>query len=218
MTRLAPRAALLLLLLIPGCGAISAISDAGQPLDAYEIRPAPLPFTANRSLPRDVVVEEPVARGAIDTDRILIRPSPLQAQYLPGARWADTAPQLMQTLILRSLEDSGALRYAGRRPLGSAGDIALVTELTDFQADLNPDGNSGTVRIRLSARMVREMDSSIQASRIFDTSAQLASTETLDVVAAFDAAAARLLPELSAWVVQGVGASISPVAQVAAQP
>ncbi|MFC7703159.1 ABC-type transport auxiliary lipoprotein family protein [Plastorhodobacter daqingensis] len=209
MTRfLRPLAALALVALLPACAAISALGDAAEPPDVYDLRPAQLGFAASGATGRDLVIEEPNARGALDTDRILIRPNPLQAQYLPNARWSDSTPAMVQTQLLRAFEDAGALRYVGRRPLGLSGDFALISELTDFQAELQPDGRSAMVRIRLSARLVREDDASIRGARVFEATAAAASTQTLDLVAAFDAAAGQLVPELTAWALQAMGVGL----------
>ena len=68
-----------------GCAAVSSLSGASQPLDAYALTPLARPRWSRGS--RHVVVETPSASGAIATDRILIKPDRLQAAYLPGARW-----------------------------------------------------------------------------------------------------------------------------------
>jgi cholesterol transport system auxiliary component len=120
--------------LLPGCSALSALSGAATPLDAYDLNAPVNPVQARNTSSGQLVVEIPTAPGALTTDRILIRPHPLQAAYLPDGKWAEEAPIMLQTLMVRSFEDSNAFRYVGRRPLGGAGDYALLTELTDFQA------------------------------------------------------------------------------------
>ena len=104
-----------------GCSAISALSDASVPLDVYDLRaPDDIPATRGAPLPLTVTIETPTTGGALQTDRIMIRPDPFQAQYLPEVRWSEETPQLVQTLMVRSLEFDGraALRRAyaaGRR-------------------------------------------------------------------------------------------------------
>ena len=192
--------ALSLTLATSGCTAISALGEASRPLEIYELRtPATAP-AATRRRDIEVVVEEPMASGALATERIMIRPGPLQAQYLPGVRWADPAPVMLQTLILRSLTESGALSSVGRRPLGTAGDYAVLSELTDFHAE-TADGTGGaTVRLRLIVRLVRERDARVIGTRTFSATQQAASTEADAVVAAFDQASSQLLSEVTNWV------------------
>lgn len=196
---------LLCALLLGGCAALTSISDATTPLQAYGLRaPAEAPDVRG-SLRRDLVIEVPTAGGALDTDRILIRPDPFAAAYLPGVRWTDTAPVMLQGLMLRSLNDAGALRYVGRRPIGGTADYLLLSELTDFQAELAPDGEAVTTRLRLTARLVREADATILGSRTIETTAPAASTDPEDVVAGLDAATRAALRELTTWALRRMG-------------
>ncbi|WP_424970752.1 ABC-type transport auxiliary lipoprotein family protein [Dinoroseobacter sp. S76] len=188
-----------LALALSGCSAISAISDASKTLEVYELR-APEIAPAGRSLGLELVIEEPTTSGALQTDRIMIRPDPLQAQYLPGIRWSETTPVMLQTLMLRSLEQTQALRYVGRTPLGIGGDVALLTELVDFQAEVAPDGETGAVELRLISRVVRERDVRILGTRSFSTRALLPSLDEPAIIAGFDQAATQLLAEHAAWV------------------
>jgi cholesterol transport system auxiliary component len=198
---------LLALPALPACGALTALGDATTALDIYELRaPTDLPV-ASRALARDLIIEVPTAGGALDTDRILIRPNPLQAQYLPGVGWTDAAPVMIQTLILRSFEATGALRYVGRRPLGTGGDFALVSELTELQAEVGPAG-AVTARIALTARLVRESNASVIATRRFAATGPVASTETMDVVSALDTAAGSVMRELVRWALGTMGAPL----------
>jgi cholesterol transport system auxiliary component len=200
------RTALLSLAALAGLGGCGAFGG-GPALDAFELRAPAAPPTASRSLARDLVVEVPEAGAALDTDRILIRPNPLQAQYLPGIRWTGSAAGMVQTLMLRTLQDANAFRYVGRRPLGPGADFALVSELTDFQAELREGTAAPLVRVRLIARLVREEDAAVLASRSFQTTAEAASLDAFAVVSAFNVATDALMPELSRWVLGRLGAT-----------
>lgn len=185
---------------LAGCAAISAVSDAATPLDVYELRvPAGITASTRTPLPRDVIVEVPTTSGALDTDRIMIRPNALQAQYLPDVRWSETTPVMVQTLMLRAIEATGAVRYVGRTPLGVSGDYAVVTEVVDFQAEVDPGGTGARVDLRLLVRVVREQDASIIASRTFAATAPVGSTDTPPVIEAFDAASDQVFTEFAAW-------------------
>ena len=193
--------------LLSGCSAISALNDATTPLDAYELRAPALP-QSGRTLPRGLSFEAPTTSGALEEDRILIKPNAVQSLYLPGARWSDKAPLMFQTVMLRAFEDTGALSYVGRRPLGGVGDVALISEITDFQAELGPDGRSAATRIRLTARMVRESDARVLARRSFEAVAESQSTDTLEIVQAFNRASDEILGDLVRWALEVMGVSL----------
>ena len=186
--------------MLPGCTALSALGSASQPLDIYELRTPPAQTVAARRRGIELVVEEPIASGALATERIMIRPSPLQAQYLPDVRWSDTAPVMLQTLVVRSLAETGALGSVGRRPIGAVADFAVLGELTDFQAETDAEGDGASVRIRLDLRIVRERDARVVATRSFQTVEPVSATDSDSIVAGFDRASAALLTELVPWI------------------
>lgn len=194
-----PALSLVLLCGLAGCSALSALNSASEPLDIYELETPALDIRAGRRSV-ELVVEVPVASGTLTTERIMIRSAPLQAEYLPGVRWADPAPAMLQTLLVRSLGETGALGSVGRAPVGASGDYALLGELTDFQAEVDATGEAADVRVRLMARIVREEDARVVASRTFEAVARAETVEARPLVAAFDAAAASLLAEMVPWV------------------
>ena len=204
-------ATLTLLSVLGGCSALGALGDVTTPLSVYDLRaPSGAPVIQGGQLAQDVVVEIPTTSGVLNTDRIMIRPDTLQAQYLPDVRWGDEVPVMMQTLMLRSLENTNGLRYVGRRPLAGSGDDAIVTELVDFQAELTPDGTGATVSIRMTSRLVRERDASIVASRTFRSQQAAASTDTSEIVVAFDRASDALLIDFADWTISALGRRLTP--------
>ncbi len=209
MTLIRTALAILVTLSLGGCAAISSLTSAATTLEAYELQSATDLPAVQGSVARDLVIETPTSGGALDTDRIMIRPGPFQAQYLPEARWTDSAPVMLQNLMLRAFEDTNALRYVGRRPLGGSGDFALVSELTDFQAEVGPDGTSVTTRLRFTVTLVRESDASVVASRTFQQTAAAASTQTLDIVASFNLATNAALQDLTGWALRQIGLRVS---------
>jgi cholesterol transport system auxiliary component len=202
--------AVLLAALVPvlaSCSAVSALNSAATALDVLELQPpADLPVVQRRPLARDVIIEEPTTGGALATDRIMVRPAPLQASYLPGVRWSEAAPVMLQTLMLRTLDRTQAFQYVGRRPLGPGGDFAIVTELVDFQAELAPDGDSARVVVRMISRIVREQGLAIVATRTFTASETAASLDDAELAAAFDAATGRVMSDFAVWTLSSLGA------------
>lgn len=196
------RALILMLCLgaMPGCTALGLLGGSGEALAVYELPTPRLDVARPARMRGEIVIEEPVASGAIATDRIMIRPGPFEAQYLPGARWADPAPQMVQTLILRSLSETGAFRSVGRRPLAGNGDFAVLTELTDFHATLG-DAAGPVVTLRAMVRLVRESDARVLAQRTFVATAPAPGTDVDALVPAFNAAMQELLGAMVPWLI-----------------
>jgi cholesterol transport system auxiliary component len=207
MTTFRALALLAVLSVLPACGTLSALGDAATPSDVYVLDPPDdLPVRQGRPQARDIIIEEPTADGAIATDRIMIQPRALQAQYLPDVRWSDPAPIMLQTLMLRALDSTNAFQYVGRRPLGPGGDFAIVSEIVDFQAELGPEGETAEVTVRMIVRIVRERGAQVVATRQFAATGTAASLDDLDLVEAFDDATARVVSEFTVWTLGTLGA------------
>ena len=102
---------LALALALPGCGAVRSLNAAASPQDTYELQP--VAATTGARTGRSLSVEVPSATAAIATDRILIKPGALQVAYLPAVRWVEAAPLHVQSLLIRSVANSGRAGFVG---------------------------------------------------------------------------------------------------------
>lgn len=190
---------LLACLALSGCSALAALDQAARPLDVHELRAPPEVPAARATSPLHLSVEVPATGGSIETDRILVRTSSTQIAYLPDARWSAPAPQMLQTAMTETLLRAEAFAFVGQRPLGPAGDLALVTTLLDFGAELS--GEAAQVEMTLIARLVRERDASILARRTFRRTVPVPDTSSAAILAGYAAASNAVLGELAGWVI-----------------
>ncbi len=196
-------ALLVLTMTLPGCAAVSALS--GEPdRDVFELRPpSDVPLKCGRGRRAELVIEPPKTRGTLDTDRIMIRPNELQTEYLPDARWGDTVPVTLQTLLVRSFGIYDVWTHVGRAPLGVAGDYAIISEITDFNAEVA--GAGAIVKLSVDAQMVRESDASVVSRGRFVAQSEAPSTKTSDLIPAFDRAGQDLVTQMTGWGLKAVG-------------
>ncbi|WBU63513.1 ABC-type transport auxiliary lipoprotein family protein [Paracoccus aerodenitrificans] len=188
---------------LPGCAALSALQ--GEPnRDVFELRSPPAGIGACRSSGvAELVIELPKTRGTLDSERIMIRPSDLQTQYLPDAIWGDTVPVTLQRLLVETLGNYGAFTHVGRAPLGISGDYALLSEIRHFNAQTTENG--ALIRLDVVADLVREMDATVVSRGRFSATTEAAGTRTRDLIPAFDLAAQQLVAEMAEWALRGVG-------------
>lgn len=184
---------------LSGCGAVSSLSKAGAELDAYTLSPVAGSGATVRGRGH-LIVELPSSSGALATDRILIKPMPYQAQYLPEGRWTEPTPALLQTLLVASFQNVGGFELVGRTANGLNPDYTLMTEVMDFQIEPSGQGpDQFVVRITLMMTLIRESDRRIVASRRFSTSEPATSDNTQVLVGTFDRALQRTLQEIVVW-------------------
>ena len=191
---------------LSGCAALSTLSSASEPLATYAL--TPLPGAAGPVAGgRHVVVEVPTGSGAIAGERFVVRPDRLQVTVLPGARWVDPAPVMVQTLLVQSLQASGAFRLVGRSSTGLFPDVTLLTEMRAFQAEPGPEGGPVyRVRVGFTMTLIREADGAILRARTFEATAAAGSAAPSAVAAAFEAAMTAVLREAVPWVAGASGA------------
>ena len=197
--------ALILSLALSGCGAIGAVSDATTEMDAYTLSPvaaAATPATGTRHL----VVELPTTSGALMSDRILIKPIPYQAQYLPDARWSEPTPALLQTLLVASFQNTGGFRLVGRTGAGLMPDVTLMSEVLEFHAQpVSAPHAAMTLRVSVNMTLIGETDRRIIATRHFSVETTVASDDTPTIIAGFDSATRSLLQQAVIWTINTAG-------------
>lgn len=195
------------LLLTSGCAALSALSG-GPDRDVFELRETGPAMSCGRTRAVELVVETPKAAGPIDSERILVRPNPLQIQYLPDAQWGDSVPVMVQTLMVRRLSDYSLFSHVGRAPLGSSGDYALLSEIGDFSAVVQ--GKGAAITLTMSAQIVDEMSARVVARQDFAVSVPVADTATPTLIAGFDAGGQSLFDQIGNWVAAALGGNCRP--------
>ena len=186
--------------LFAGCG---QLIPQGPAADLYNLTPK---STFPGGIPDatwQLVVEEPVAAGGLDTDRIALRPSPTQLKYFAGARWAERAPRMVQTLLVESFENSGHIMAVGRQAIGLRSDFNLKTELREFQAEYF-DGTQQPpqVRVRINAKIIAQPSQEIVGSRTFEAVMAAPVNRVDEIVGSFDDALGRVLKQLVDWVLK----------------
>jgi len=82
-----------------------------------------------------LTVEIPLADAGINTSRIAARKSVVSIDYYQGANWIDTAPRMVQTLLVESFENSSQIIGVGRQSSTLRADYTLLLELREFQAE-----------------------------------------------------------------------------------
>ena len=174
-------------------------SLGGPPPNLYTLTPK---STFAGGLPQvkwQLVGEEPVASGGLNVDRIALRASATELKYFARARWTERAPRMLQTLLVESFENSGAIVAVGRKAIGLRSDYNLKTEMREFQAEYFKAGDAPTARVRLNAKLVKLPQRAIIASKTFEAAIKSEGTEMRQVIKAFDRALGKVLRHTVEW-------------------
>lgn len=157
--------------------------------------------TYPEDLPRvdwQLTIDVPVAEAGLDTARIALRQNPLSLEYYARANWIDTAPLMVQTLLVESFENSGRIISVGRQSVALRADYSLLTELREFQAEYFSKGPPN-IRVRLNAKLVKMPQRIIVGAKTFESIEQSPGSDLPSVITAFDIALGKVLKRIVTW-------------------
>ena len=182
-------------LLLAGCTSI------GGPKTEVKVFSPATAVTVDPSWPQvDWTLSVGVSTGnaMLDSPRIVVRPSANVVQTYKGARWADNAPDLLQTALVEAFEDSGRIGSVTRFGGGSSrGDYGLWLEVRQFESVY--DGGAPEAVVEVQARLVKLRGGGLVASKRFRQAVPGRTPEVDDMVAAFGEAMSSLGTDLVGW-------------------
>ena len=183
-----------LALALGGC----ALLMPASPPATFDLRPAAGAVARRpRAAGAVIVVAEPTTLSALNSERIVARPSPVQITYFGGVQWSDRLPTLVQTRVIHAFEDAAWLRSVGRPSDALTADYRLMSDIRAFGVDVG--AAPPTASVEMAVKLVNDRTGRIVAARVFRAAAPAASTEPAAGVAALDVALGQVLSEIVAW-------------------
>ena len=184
-----------LALLLAGCGSI------GGPKTEVKVFSPATQVTVDPSWPQanwSLSVGVSAGNAMLDSPRIVVRPSANVVQTYKGARWADNAPDLLQTALVEAFEDSGRIGSVMRFGGGSTrGDYGLWVEVRQFES-VYADGSPQAV-IEVQARLMKLRGGDLVATKRFRHAVPSTSPAVEDIVTAFGQSMSALSTDLVTW-------------------
>lgn len=145
-----------------------------------------------------LTIDVPIAEAGLNTARIALRRTPITIEYYERANWIDTAPIMVQTLLVESFENSGRIVGVGRQSTAIRADFILVTDLREFQAEYHL-GAMPQARVRLNAKLIRMPERVIVGATTIERLHEAAGTDLESVVEAFDVALGKTMKRIVEW-------------------
>jgi phospholipid/cholesterol/gamma-HCH transport system substrate-binding protein len=169
---------------------------AKGPVTTYDLS-APRTFPPLEKMVRArLVVPEPGAPIALDTQKIVPRTTGPEAATFGSAQWSDTVPKLIQAKVIEALDNSRYLSAVSRPMEGLAADYQLLIDIRSFQVAAAP---GEAAEAELAAKVLGN-SGRIVAGKVFTAKAFPVSAEAPAAIAALDEAFGRATVELSVWV------------------
>lgn len=181
-------------LIVGGCAALGGGSKGPPP--TYDLT-APRDFPRGTRAPRGLlVVTEATALGALDSDKIVVRPAEGEIAALAEAQWSDRLTKLVQVRTIQAFENASRLRAVGRPGDRIAPDYQLLIDIRAFEISV---AAGPAARVEISVKIVGDRSGRIVAGRVFHAIVPASSTKGPDAVAALDAAFAKVATDVVLW-------------------
>jgi phospholipid/cholesterol/gamma-HCH transport system substrate-binding protein len=190
--------------IVAGLERMTGGAAAKTRLVSYDLTdPRPLHGATTPSLAQ-LVVADPIALAALDSERIQMVSANGSYASLPDAQWSDALPKLIQLKLLRALEDAGGFAGVSRPMEGVTGDLQLVLDLRKFQI-----GPNLAAEVEIGSKLLGS-NGRIVATRTFRASLPAEGHGAPASVAALDKAFNQVGGDLLVWTAQAANEPSAP--------
>jgi phospholipid/cholesterol/gamma-HCH transport system substrate-binding protein len=178
--------------------------SAKTALPKYYDLAAPRTFPpSDKTAKSQLVVLEPTALVALDTQRIIIEVARADNAGPDNGQWSDTIPKLVQAKIVQSFENSNYLGAVARPMEGLTADYQLAIDVRSFQVSNVPDRAENppvgfVAHVAFAAKIIGD-NGRIVGSRTFDVAVPAPDPGVAAAAVALDKAFAEAITDLVVW-------------------
>lgn len=180
--------------LLAGCGGSAKNDTFDLSVTATSVTQGP----ALRS--RQLLIADPTALKALDSENIVVRLSGSEMQYLAGSQWSDRLPRMVQSKLVEAFEDTGKLGGVGRPGQGLAIDYQVVTDIRAFEVDTTKN----IANIEISVKLLNDKNGTVRAQEVFRSSARINGSGNANLVQGLDSAFAGATRDIVAWTLKSL--------------
>ena len=141
----------------------------------------------------------PTAPSMMDSTRIAVSPVPGELQVYKNTAWARTPTEMLESGVLRTLEDSGKIPAVARQGSGIGANYRLVMDLRHFEAEYAGAAVPSAV-IEVNVKLLHSYDQVVVGSRTFRHAQPAAGTDVSLVADAFTRALGTITHDIAGWV------------------
>jgi cholesterol transport system auxiliary component len=141
-----------------------------------------------------IYVATPSAIPPLDGDLIVVRAADGSLSRVPGARWVDNLPALLQSRLAQTFENAGLARQVSLS--GEGAEFSVTIEIRRFDID----SASRMAHVELTARLARS-GGQIVAAKVFSATEPVGDIAGAASAHALDGALGIVLAQIVGWAV-----------------
>lgn len=163
--------------------------------DTYSLSTAPV-IEGPSSTAKQILVPDPTALKALDSDQVVIRLSSAEIQYLAKSQWSDRLPKMVQAKLVQTFENTGKVAGVGKPGEGLAIDYQVITNIRAFE--ISTEG-ADTAVVEIFAKILNDRNGTVIAQKAFKATLPVSGSGNPAFVAALDGAFAQVAADIVAW-------------------
>ncbi|MCI5077271.1 ABC-type transport auxiliary lipoprotein family protein [Oricola sp.] len=180
-------------LALAGCSAISGVMPSA---DTYELGVPTISKAGPVRRGTQILVAEPQALKALDSQNIVVRTDPLTIRYLGRSQWSDRLPRLVQMRLVQAFQNSDRFKGVGLPGQGLAIDYQIVTEIRSFGVD----AGANSAHVAIAVKILNDRNGVVASERVFEQRITAVDGSNEAYVAAIDRAFADVASDIVVWV------------------
>ncbi|MDX8451732.1 ABC-type transport auxiliary lipoprotein family protein [Mesorhizobium sp. VK9D] len=186
-------------LLVVTLGGCAVLAGKPAPLDTFELSAPSVDVSAHSR--RQILIAQPSALKALDSQNIVIRRSDQSIQFLKGAQWADRLPLIVQARLAETFQRSGSFAGVGKPGEGLAIDYQVIVEVRSFEVRVNGGEHAD---VDLFVRILNDRNGEVRASKNFTANAPVSGSGNAGYVGALDSAFGQAAEDIVRWTDQTI--------------
>lgn len=168
--------------------------------DTFDLTAASVEPSGGSARNRQILVPDPTALKALDSQQVVVRVGRSEIQYLSQAQWSDRLPLMVQSKLIQAFENSQAVGGVGKPGQGLAIDYQLVTDIRAFEIE----GSENRATVEISAKLLNDRNGAVKTQKIFRASLPTGGSGTPAYIAGLDRAFAAVTAQIVAWTLQQI--------------
>ncbi|PCI87756.1 MAG: hypothetical protein COB24_04875 [Hyphomicrobiales bacterium] len=194
----------IMLALLAGCASMVDSLTLTETSLIFDLAPLDEGAVEGRRVGFNLSISEPRAAVILDSDKVLVRPSPVVVQYYGDIIWADRIPKLVQRRIVQAFEDSKRVRSVAPRSDGFRSQYDLLIEIRDFHIEPSLRDSPAVarpirVKVTFFAKLVSETSSQVVRSQKITKIVEVTVETRENIALAFNQAFAEATVSLVNW-------------------
>jgi cholesterol transport system auxiliary component len=193
----------LLSLTVVGCAGL--LHSNARPEQVYYLRAIPTQGGASGTpVKASLRLNRPIPGPGLESAQIVLVQSDRRMSFYLASRWPAPTPNIIETLAVDKLRESGSWRSVGDSTSSFPADYVLQVTVRQFEADYTGGGTVPDVHVVLDCMLGKREGRELIATFVAEGSATATANRLGAVVAAFETAANAALDSLSAQTAQAV--------------